>query len=70
VPAHPDAGEELDVEPRALTLIAAHGWDVLGVQAVGWNGIWVDRMEREWPFPGPAPARRAAGLAEAAALLG
>jgi hypothetical protein len=50
-----------------VTLIAAHGWDVLGAESAGMRGIWVDRLERRWPFPTDAP-RRVPDLAEAAAM--
>jgi 2-haloacid dehalogenase len=61
--------ENLGVAPDRLTLIAAHGWDILGAYAVGLDGIWVDRLEREWAFPCAEP-RRAAGLIGAVSLLG
>jgi 2-haloacid dehalogenase len=40
--------DELNVEPRALRLVAAHTWDTLGAQAAGWAGALVRR-------PGNAP---------------
>jgi 2-haloacid dehalogenase len=59
--------ERLGAEPGAAVLVAAHGWDVLGALAAGMQAVWVDRSEREWPFPLPEPPR-AGGLAEAAAV--
>ncbi|NUR74974.1 MAG: haloacid dehalogenase type II [Thermoleophilia bacterium] len=53
---------------RPATMIAAHGWDVLGARAAGLATIWVDREEQQWPFPLEAPAR-AADLAAAADLF-
>jgi 2-haloacid dehalogenase len=53
---------------KRATMIAAHGWDVLGAQAVGLDGIWIDRLERRWPFPFAMP-RRAADLLDAAELV-
>lgn len=53
--------------PEAV-MIAAHGWDVLGAQAAGLEGVWVDRLERRWPFPFAMP-RRAGDLVEAAKLV-
>jgi 2-haloacid dehalogenase len=49
------AAERLGVEPGELTLIAAHGWDVLGARAAGLQAVWIDRLERRWPFPLPQP---------------
>jgi FMN phosphatase YigB (HAD superfamily) len=40
-----------------VTLVAAHGWDVLGARAVGMDAVWVDRVEHRWPFPSPEPVR-------------
>jgi 2-haloacid dehalogenase len=58
------AAERLQVEPRELTLIAAHGWDVVGARAAGLGAVWIDRLERRWPFPLPEPSR-ASNLVEA-----
>lgn len=58
------AVEELDVDAQEVTLVAAHGWDVLGALNAKLQAVWVDRDEHEWPFPLPEP-RRAAGLVEA-----
>lgn len=46
------------------TMVAAHGWDVVGAQAAGLDAIWIDREEREWPFP-LDPSPRAADITEA-----
>ena len=51
----------------SLTLIAAHGWDVLGARAAGLSAIWVDRLERRWPFPTAEPPL-ASNLVEAVEL--
>jgi FMN phosphatase YigB (HAD superfamily) len=40
-----------------VTLVAAHGWDVLGARAAGLDAVWVDRVEHVWPFPSAEPAR-------------
>ncbi|MFN2469162.1 MAG: haloacid dehalogenase type II [Gaiellaceae bacterium] len=61
------AAERLGAEPRQLTLIAAHGWDVIGARAAGLGAIWIDRLERRWPFPLP-DAPRAPDLARAVEL--
>jgi 2-haloacid dehalogenase len=63
------AAERLGVEPRRVTLIAAHAWDVVGAKAAGLDAIWVDRLEREWPFPKGKPRRVAHDLVEAAQLV-
>jgi len=51
-----------------VTLIAAHGWDVAGARAAGLDAIWIDRMEKLWPFPTERPAR-ASGLTHAVELV-
>jgi 2-haloacid dehalogenase len=58
---------ELGLDPQRATLIAAHGWDVLGALGARLQAVWVDRGEREWPFPVPEP-RRAGDLVEAVEL--
>jgi 2-haloacid dehalogenase len=64
------AAERLGVEPKSVTLIAAHAWDVVGAKAAGLDTIWVDRLEREWPFPRGKPRSRIAhDLLEAANLV-
>ena len=44
----------------AITLIAAHAWDVVGAKQAGLDAVWVDRLEREWPFPQGKPRSRVA----------
>jgi 2-haloacid dehalogenase len=60
------AAERLGVDAGNTTLIAAHGWDVVGALSAGLQAIWVDRLERRWPFPFAEP-RRASSVAEAVA---
>ena len=60
--------ETLGLPIESLALIAAHGWDVLGARAAGMSAIWVDRLERRWPFPTDAPPT-ASGLVEAVELV-
>lgn len=63
------AAERLGVEPKGVTLIAAHAWDVLGAKQAGLDAVWVDRLEREWPFPRGKPRSRVAhDLVEAAEI--
>ena len=63
------AAERLGVEPKNVTLIAAHAWDVVGAKEAGLDAVWVDRLEREWPFPRGKPRSRVAhDLIEAAEL--
>lgn len=72
---HPEpylhAVAKLGLEPGEVTLVAAHGWDVVGARNAGLGAIWVRRTERSWPFPLREPrsaltvdeaARRAVGL--------
>lgn len=48
------------------TLVATHAWDVVGATRAGLRAVWVNRDEREWPFPDEvAPHATAAGLLEA-----
>jgi 2-haloacid dehalogenase len=61
------AVEELELDPQQATLIAAHGWDVLGALGAGLQAVWVDRGELEWPFPVGEP-RRAPDLLRAVEL--
>jgi 2-haloacid dehalogenase len=62
--------EQLDLEPSQAVLVAAHGWDVAGALAAGYDAVWVDRLERCWPLPTDEPARRARDLVEAVSATG
>ena len=62
------AAERLGVEPRRITLIAAHAWDVVGAKQAGLDAIWIDALERAWPFPKGKPRRVAHDLVEAVEL--
>jgi 2-haloacid dehalogenase len=63
------AAERLGVEPKGVTMIAAHAWDIVGAKQAGLDAVWVDRLEREWPFPRGKPRSRVAhDLVEAAEL--
>lgn len=50
------------------TMVAAHGWDIVGARAAGLDVVWVDREEQVWPFPLDEPTR-VHDLAEAADLI-
>jgi 2-haloacid dehalogenase len=63
------ATERLGVEPRRVTVITAHAWDVVGAKHAGLDAIWIDRTELEWPFPKGRPRRVAHDLVEAANLV-
>jgi len=63
------AAERLGVEPRRLTLVAAHAWDVVGAKEAGLDAVWIDRLEREWPFPRGKPRRVAHGVMDAAEIV-
>lgn len=60
--------ERLATDAAATALIAAHAWDVLGARSAGLHAIWVDRLERSWPFP-IQEAPRAGDLQEAVELV-
>jgi 2-haloacid dehalogenase len=62
------AAHRLGADLGEVYLVAAHGWDVVGARNAGLQAVWVDRLERRWPFPLPEPAR-APGLVEAVALV-
>jgi 2-haloacid dehalogenase len=63
------AAERIGAEPSNTTVIAAHAWDVVGAKQAGLAAVWVDRLEREWPFPKGKPRRNASNLEQAAALV-
>lgn len=50
-------------------LVAVHPWDVLGAQAAGMLGVWVDRAGDPYPDAYPAPGLRCASFTEAAQRL-
>lgn len=62
------AANRLGAELNDVYLVAAHGWDVVGALNAGLRAVWVDRLERSWPFPLPKPVR-APGLVEAVGLV-
>jgi 2-haloacid dehalogenase len=62
------AAERLGVEPRRITLVAAHAWDVVGAKQAGLDAVWIDSLEREWPFPKGKPRRVAHDLVGAVEL--
>jgi putative hydrolase of the HAD superfamily len=45
-------------------------FDMAGAQAAGIPTVWVNRHQRPWRGPGPAPTRRIRSLAELPQLLG
>jgi 2-haloacid dehalogenase len=59
------AEERIGLEPKRITLIAAHAWDVVGAKLAGWDAIWIDRFEREWPLPKGKPRKPAHNLEQA-----
>lgn len=48
--------------PPEACMVAAHGWDILGADAVGMRTVWIERLEKRWPFPGEPPDGKAADL--------
>lgn len=49
------AAARLELHVDEITLVAAHGWDVVGARAAGMRAVWVERLERRWPFPIETP---------------
>jgi 2-haloacid dehalogenase len=47
--------EELDVEPRSLCMVAAHVWDTIGAQSVGYSAALVTRTGNAPLFAGRLP---------------
>lgn len=62
--------EALALPAARVTLVAAHGWDVVGARSAGLDAVWVDRLERIWPLPLPEPRRATDLVAAAAAIVG
>jgi 2-haloacid dehalogenase len=62
------AAARLELPIDRITLVAGHGWDVVGAQAAGMRAVWVERLERRWPFPTDEPAK-APDLAGAVDLI-
>lgn len=56
--------ERVGSSPSEACMVAAHGWDVLGADAVGMRTVWIERLEKRWPFPGVPPGEIAADLAQ------
>jgi len=54
-------------KPSEAWMVAAHGWDILWI---GMRPVWIDRVEKRWPFPGNPPDRVAADLAQVAETIG
>ena len=59
------AEERIGLDPKRITLISAHAWDVAGAKHAGWDAVWIDRLEREWPLPKGKPRKPAHGLEQA-----
>jgi 2-haloacid dehalogenase len=59
------AEERIGLDAKRTTLISAHAWDVAGAKAAGWDAIWIDRLEREWPLPKGKPRKPAHNLEQA-----
>jgi 2-haloacid dehalogenase len=55
--------------PSEAWMVAAHGWDILGADAVGMRTVWIDRVEQRWPFPGHPPDLTASDLTQVAARI-
>jgi 2-haloacid dehalogenase len=59
------AEERIGLDPKRITLISAHAWDVSGAKQAGWDAIWIERLEREWPLPKGKPRKPAHNLEQA-----
>ncbi len=56
--------ERADSLASEACMVAAHGWDIVGADAVGMKTIWIERLEKRWPFPEEPPGRVAADLSQ------
>jgi len=56
--------EQAGVEPAGACMVAAHGWDVLGADAVGMDTVYIRSLEGRWPLPGQPPGQTVASLAD------
>jgi 2-haloacid dehalogenase len=63
------AEERIGLDAKRTTLIAAHAWDVAGAKQAGWDAIWIDRLEREWPLPKGKPRKPAGNLEQAVQIV-
>lgn len=55
--------ERARCKPSEACMVAAHGWDIVGADAVGMRTVWIEHLEKHWTFPGEPPGRVAASLA-------
>ena len=63
------AEERIGLDAKRTTMISAHAWDVAGAKRVGWDAIWIDRLEREWPLQKGKPRKPAGNLEQAVQLV-
>jgi 2-haloacid dehalogenase len=63
------AEERIGLDAKRTTLISAHAWDVAGAKQAGWDAIWIDRLEREWPLPKGKPRKPAGNVEQAVAMV-
>lgn len=61
--------DNLNIDPSEAWMISAHGWDILGAFGAGLNTIWVNRMNKRWPFPIHRPGDEVHSLMEVPELL-
>jgi 2-haloacid dehalogenase len=47
------AAELLDLEPRQVMMVAAHGWDIAGARAAGFRTAYVKRPRESGPHKAP-----------------
>ena len=56
--------EQAALEPAEACMVAAHGWDILGADAVGMDTVYVCSLEGRWPLLGEPPGQAVPSLAE------
>jgi 2-haloacid dehalogenase len=37
--------------PYECCMVTAHEWDIFGAESLGMNTVYINRLEKQWPFP-------------------
>ena len=61
--------DRLEADPAETWFVAAHGWDVVGADAVGLRTVWISRVEKRWSLPGAPPGHSVPDLRQVPAAL-
>lgn len=61
--------EVMAVAPNQAVMVAAHDWDILGAQAVGITGVFVERPGAAWSHPDRPPDLRVPDLSALFSVL-